>query len=288
MPDTPADQPGAMAGTWEDAVRWLIGQPDQRALVEACYYDAPLAAAATRYRDGPEWQAVRALLPPPPGRALDLGAGNGIASFALASDGWRVTAIEPDPSALVGAAAIRGLAAGHGLAIDVVEEWGESLPLADASVDVVFARQVLHHARDLPQLCRELHRVLVPGGRLVAVRDHVVSRAADLPAFFAKHPLHALYGGENAFTMAAYRAALTGAGLRIDRVLRAFDSPINLAPATRTDVIDAAAGRAARLGVPRPVTRGVLGGVFGPAAAIASRLDNRPGRLVSFVCTRPG
>ena len=272
--------------TWEEAVRWLLAQPDQRDLVEACYYDQPLAAAAERYRTGAEWAEVRGYLPAPAGRALDLGAGNGIASYALARDGWHVTAIEPDPSALVGAAAIRALAEAELLSVTVIEQWGESLPVADASVDAVVARQVLHHARSLPQLCRELYRVLAPGGRLIALRDHVVSRDADLPAFFAKHPLHRFYGGENAFRMDQYRAALTGAGFRIDATLRAFDSAINLAPATRSTLIAAVADRLARFGVPRPLTRGSLGAMFTPAAALASRLDPRPGRLVSFICTK--
>ncbi len=272
---------------WEDAVRWLIEQQDQRDLVEACYYDAPLAGAARRYHASDEWRAVAAYFPPQRGRALDLGAGNGIASYALAVDGWTVTAIEPDPSDLVGAGAIRELARSEALPIEVVQEWGESLPLADAGFDLIFARQVLHHARSLPQLCRELHRVLKPGGRLIAVRDHVVTRDADLPAFFDKHPLHHLYGGENAFRLDQYRSALREAGLRIDHVLRSFDSPINLAPTSRADVIAAAAARARRLGVPRFVTRGLLGAMFGPAAALASRLDRRPGRLVSFIATKP-
>ena len=41
------------------------------------------------------------MIPRKAGRALDLGAGNGILSYALAREGWSVTAVEPDPSALV-------------------------------------------------------------------------------------------------------------------------------------------------------------------------------------------
>src|SRR6266542_1569765 len=52
--------------TWEEAVLWLRGQPDQVELVRAGYYDDPLTEAAERYRASTEWQALRTFLPPPP------------------------------------------------------------------------------------------------------------------------------------------------------------------------------------------------------------------------------
>jgi 2-polyprenyl-3-methyl-5-hydroxy-6-metoxy-1,4-benzoquinol methylase len=88
--------------TWEDAVRWCMAEPSMSALARAAYFDEPVAAAL-RYQASAEFGAVRALLPPKAGRALDLGAGNGILSHALAREGWAVTAVEPDPSELVGA-----------------------------------------------------------------------------------------------------------------------------------------------------------------------------------------
>ncbi len=57
--------------------------------------------------------------------------------------------ILPDPSPAVGAGAIRALAYEAGLDIRVDQEWDESLPYPDSSFDLVHARQVLHHARDL-------------------------------------------------------------------------------------------------------------------------------------------
>ena len=166
--------------TWEDAVIWLRKQPDQRQLVLDAFYDDPLIAAAKRYHDSDEWQAVSRLLRGRTGRALDVGAGRGIASYALARAGFEVTSLEPDPSAIVGAAAIRALAAEAALPISVVEEFSERLPFADGVFDVVFARAVLHHTRDLDLACSEMYRVLRPGGIFIAAREHVISKEADL------------------------------------------------------------------------------------------------------------
>ncbi|MEO6361704.1 MAG: class I SAM-dependent methyltransferase [Caldimonas sp.] len=276
---------------WEDAVAWLRAQPSQRELVIDAYYDDPLPDAARRYAESAEWQAVRARLPSAVGaRALDVGAGRGIASYALAREGFDVVALEPDPSGLVGAAAIRGLASQTGLPITVVEEFSERLPFDDASFDLVFARAVLHHTKDLGAACREFFRVLKPGGRLVAIREHVISRPDDLPAFLDLHPLHKLYGGEHAFVLTEYVRALDAAGLRVEAVLPPLASPINLAPQTTRSVQREIAHRLARgLSPLRGVLSALLAvpGVWPLLLPLLERVDHRPGRLYSFVASRP-
>lgn len=224
--------------TWEEAVLWLRAQPDQVELVRACFFDDPLVDAAERYYSSSEWDAVRTLTGPSTGRALDVGAGRGISSYALARDGWQVTALEPDPSAVVGAGAIEQLAETSGLRIEVVRDWGESLPFPDASFDLVYGRQILHHARDLPTLCAEMARVLKPGGTFIATREHVIFKDADLAVFLAQHPLHRLYGGENAYRLGEYKRAIKNAGIRMGRVLNPWASAINLHPRTAREVGD--------------------------------------------------
>ena len=289
MPAQKLSSGGGRAATWEEAVRWLISQPDQAEFVRDCYFDLPLVDAAERYVSSAEWRVVRRWIPGDPGVALDLGAGNGITSYALAREGWSVTSVEPDPSDLVGAGAIRSLADSVSFRVEVVSEFGESLPFADASFDLVLCRQVMHHARDLKQFCREIGRVLRPGAVFVAIRDHVISGPAQLPKFLASHPLHRLYGGENAFTVAQYADAIRGAGLAIERRFGSFDSPVNYAPQTPETISQEVARRLRAIPGAGVLAHALLTGALTQPAAFwaLSRLDRRPGRLASFVCRKP-
>lgn len=276
--------------SWEEAVAWLRQQPEQSQLIADCYYDDPLIAAANRYWRSDEWAAVRELLAGRSGTALDVGAGRGIASYALAKEGLEVTALEPDPSELVGGGAIRALTVESGLPIRVVEEFSERLPFAEGTFDVVFARAVLHHTRDLQAACREFFRVLKPGGLFIAIREHVISREEDLPRFLDMHPLHKLYGGEHAYLLKQYVAAIEQSGFSHLKVVSPWQSPLNYAPYSPTTLKAEVARRVGRgvPGVGRMVNSLLeLPGVWPLTRKILNRFDNRPGRLYSFVATRP-
>lgn len=272
--------------SWEAAVIWLRDQPKYSKIVFDCYYDDPLIEAAKRYHYSDEWFAVKEIIGASFGRALDIGAGRGIASYALAMDGFEVTSLEPNPSELVGAGAIRSLSIEAGLNIRVVENFSEKLPFADGVFDLVFARAVLHHASDLKIACNELYRVLKPGGIFLAVREHVISKKSDISIFLDDHPLHHLYGGENAYLLDDYLAAIQGAGFAKVKIISPWGSPLNYSPRTLEEL---KADLVVRVDKLMPIFSEIFR-IFlrVPGAWFVTRfflqiIDNRPGRLYSFV-----
>lgn len=275
--------------SWEQAVEWLRDDPSQQELVMAAYYDDPITQAANRYYNSEEWISLRSYLPMGRGVALDIGAGRGIASYALAKEGYRVTALEPDPSALVGAQAIRTLAEETNLPIEVTEDFSETLPFPDNSYDLVFARAVLHHTSDLEAACREFSRVLKPGGLFIAVREHVISKPEDINQFFDIHPLHKIYGGENAFLLEEYLTAIKNSGLALSSTIRPFDSAINYAPHTLASLKTELAERLARY---FPVGKRFFSKLLSSSffwhlfLPLLTAIDNRPGRLYSFIAKK--
>lgn len=270
----------------DDAIHLLRADPASSDLVRDAYLGRDVRESAARFLASAEFAAVGALLGDRLHGAelLDVGAGTGIASAAfLASGARRAVALEPDPSDEVGRGAIRRLDPPPGL--EILDGWGEQIELADESVDIVYCRQALHHARDLPLMIRECARVLRTGGVLLACREHVVDNAHQLEQFLAGHPIHRLAGGEHAFALGEYLGAIEAAGLTLERQVGPWDSMINAYPLARTDEELALlprklfSERLGRLG-PFASTR--------PGAWLARRWLDRPraGRLFTFLAVK--
>lgn len=273
---------------WEGAVRWLRVSSTNQQLVRDCYLDDPPAEAAHRYWKSEEWEAVQRFLPAGVTRILDVGAGRGITSYALAQEGHKVVSLEPEGSELVGAPAIRSLALESRLPISVVRGYGEFIPFPDNTFDVVFLRASLHHADCLVKACREFHRVLKPRGCFLALREHVVSRVQDLPYFLRQHPLHRLYGGENAFLLGQYLQAIMQAGFVDYQVLGPWVSPINWTFKNKEGLIN---GNISEKSYFRCIFKSLIlflrkTYVWVMLEPILSRLDQRAGRLYSFVAKK--
>lgn len=92
---------------------------------------------------------------------LELGTGLGEASVWFATRGARVISTDLSGGML---RLVGRVAALHGTTVDAVQMDGAVLALPDASVDVVYGANVLHHV-DTAACLREVHRVLKPGGR---------------------------------------------------------------------------------------------------------------------------
>ena len=273
--------------TTTEAIRHIRASRGYGDLIEQAYLDEDTEAAVARFRASAEFCETLRLLPALANLTiLDLGAGTGLATRALAEAGAaHVIAVEPELDDVVGLGALA--AAPAGLPITSVGAVGSALPLSEASVDVVYCRQVLHHLSDLGPSLREAARVLRPGGWFIATREHVVDDDTQLEAFLAKHPVHQLAGGEGAWSLDAYRAAITGAGLTMPQELGPWESVVNAYPAVETDD---ELQRAPELMLARR-TGPLIGRVAalpGIRVVVWRRLRRaKPGRLFSFVARKP-
>ncbi|MEM9438031.1 MAG: bifunctional 2-polyprenyl-6-hydroxyphenol methylase/3-demethylubiquinol 3-O-methyltransferase UbiG [Pseudomonadota bacterium] len=150
-------------------------------------------------------------------KVLDLGCAGGFMAEALAERGATVTGIDPAADAIQAA---RAHALGNGITYDVGV--GEALPYDDASFDHVVCVDVLEHVQDLHQVCREVARVLKPGGTLLfdTINRNFLARLAVITA--AEDILKLLPKGTHDPAMfikpAELRRALTSAGIKPQKI----------------------------------------------------------------------
>ncbi|HEX9496639.1 MAG TPA: ubiquinone/menaquinone biosynthesis methyltransferase [Candidatus Limnocylindria bacterium] len=132
-------------------------------------------------------------------RVLDVGAGTGDLSFAAASRGAQVVAIDLSAGML---AVLRGRASPAQLArIQPLVGRAEGLPLPNASVDRIVTGFTVRNVGDLAATFAEFQRVLRPGGRAVVLElSHPQSAAfARLYSFYFDRiapVIAALLGGD--------------------------------------------------------------------------------------------
>lgn len=121
--------------------------------------------------------ALITLLPQPPARVLDVGAGSGWTSCLLAMAGYSVTStdIAPEMVVMQGENAVRYNVA---LESSVVSDF-ESLPFEN-EFDVVVFYDCLHHAEDEVAALRSAHRALKPGGICVTLEPGKGHHATEM------------------------------------------------------------------------------------------------------------
>jgi SAM-dependent methyltransferase len=138
---------------------------------------------------------------------LDLGCGIAYFSAWLARRGARVVGVDPTPAQL---ATARRLQAETGLEFPLVEASGESVPLRDASFDLVLSESGASTYAAPEQWLAEAARLLRPGGRLVFLVSSPLSMlCADEAGVVGDRPLRAQFGmyrfdwaGEDSFEYA--------------------------------------------------------------------------------------
>ena len=137
------------------------------------------------------------------GPVLDLGCGRGYWMEDLARRAIPAVGVERDP-------ARAALAARHG---PVVAGDAAALPLAPASVGLVWCIHVLHHLPDPARVLAEAHRVLRPGGTLVLAES-----VDDNPLLRLGRRVHASWDGvgiHSRFTARTVLDHVTAAGLEV-------------------------------------------------------------------------
>lgn len=131
---------------------------------DAATYDHAASHVARTPAERAAWSgALRQVMPPPPARVLDLGAGTGFLSLALARLGFEVTALDLSAEML---ARLDAKAQEQSLSVTTVEGHAGDPP--EGPFDVVVERHVLWLLPD-PRAALEAWRTAAPAGRLVLV-----------------------------------------------------------------------------------------------------------------------
>ena len=125
--------------------------------------------------------AAAEFLRPRPGerpQILDLGSGTGRFSGALARRfGARVVGVEPSDRMRS-----QAVEANDSPDIRYLPGTAEAIPCPDAHFDAAWLSLVVHHFASIPSACRELARVLRPGG-LAFVRSCFSGRLEQIPTY---------------------------------------------------------------------------------------------------------
>jgi ubiquinone/menaquinone biosynthesis C-methylase UbiE len=273
----------------DEAIRKFRIDPNYAEMIHDGYFDRDVVSCGERFLNSGEFGEIQKIV----GNRLqgavivDIGAGTGIASYAFARSGAKqIYAVEPDPSDEVGRGAMERIRGN--LPITPLDSYAEAIPLEANSVDIVYARQVLHHILNLPAAMCEFARILKPNGMFIACREHVVDNEQQLQEFLDTHPVHQLAGGENAYPLDAYLSAIEQAGLKLLRCIEPWESVINAYPEARSqaELQSYARNRLhARLG-----TFGKIAAALPGVQPLAWRWIKRPsaGRRFSFVAIKAG
>ena len=213
----------------------------------AAYVDSPV------HSRGPDLDWLTAIVREAvPKLALDLGAGGGHVSYALAPHAQRVIACDLSPDML---AAVAETAASRGLAnIETRTCDVQSLPLEGASADFAASRFSAHHWGDLSAALKDCRRVLETGATAVFV-DAVSPGVPLLDSYLQaievlRDPSHV-----RDYAIPEWVAALETAGFVLQRLQR-FRPRIAFAPwitRMQTPPVQEAAIRALQQKAPQEV-----------------------------------
>ena len=199
---------------------------------DAAVYDDSPEHHPRRPHERAAWGAtLRRLLPDPPARVLDAGAGTGFLSLLLAAQGYQVTAMDLSAGMLE---RLRAKATRQGLDVETVRADAASPP--DGPFDAVVERHLLWTLPD-PAAALAAWRQAVPTGRLVLV-EGTWGKTTGIPAVQA----------EARRLARRFRGAESGHhGHYTDRVVSALPHANGITPAEMVSLVEASPWGRARL-----------------------------------------
>jgi SAM-dependent methyltransferase len=143
--------------------------------------------------------------------ALDVGCGEGKHSMRLAERfAFTVTGIDPVERHIALARARAGAA------VRFERGSAKELPVASATVDLVWCRDVLVHVADLERAYTEFRRVLKPGGRVLVYQVFATERLEPREAEWLWRTTHVVPANADPGRTVA---AIAAAGLRLDECI---------------------------------------------------------------------
>jgi len=142
----------------------------------------------------------------------DLASGAGHTGLGFVGTASLIVTFDPTPNMLV---EVRRLAAERGIAVETVEAFAESIPLASASFDLVVCRLAAHHFSDLPKAMAEITSLAKTGG-YVAIIDMEGDENPTLDAL--NHEIEVLHDPTHvrSYTAKYWRELFTTNGLKVE------------------------------------------------------------------------
>jgi SAM-dependent methyltransferase len=172
-------------------------------------------------RGHPHDASILELLPPPAGRTLDVGCGEGRLTRELRARGYDAAGFDTSER-LVAEARAADPAGSYAVAA------ADALPVEDGAAALVVCVNVLMHVEDLDAVLRELGRALVRGGSLLVGLVHPVAEAGRydeehdelrVTRYFEREPHGVPLGHVEVFhqhrTIEDYVRAFLGAGFAL-------------------------------------------------------------------------
>ncbi|MFO1250232.1 MAG: class I SAM-dependent methyltransferase [Inhella sp.] len=146
---------------------------------------------------------------PKGGAVLDIGTGHGFSLCELSArfEPSVLHALDPDPEFANRSAANRAACKAN---VQMHNRHAEQLPLDDASVDLIFCHQTLHHIVDQEAALKEMWRVLRPGGWLLLAESTRAYIHSWIIRLLFRHPMEVQRSADE------YLAMLKQAGFHID------------------------------------------------------------------------